>query len=97
MDDTEERRIKHGIVGRGARTENRPRFGFCLPAKILRAVDFPIPFVPTSPNTCPGLGTGNRCSLKEFAEYRCVVSFSKFVGKLTMEMASNGLDKKEKD
>lgn len=40
-------------------TLNRPKFGFNLPAKTLRAVDFPIPFVPTKPRTCPGLGTGS--------------------------------------
>jgi len=40
-------------------TVNRPKFGFNFPAKTLRAVDFPIPFVPTNPSTCPGLGTGN--------------------------------------
>lgn len=38
---------------------NLPRFGFSFPDKILRAVDFPIPFVPTNPRTCPGLGTGS--------------------------------------
>ena len=40
-------------------TLNLPRFGFCLPAKIFNAVDLPIPFVPTSPNTSPGRGMGN--------------------------------------
>lgn len=49
-------------------TENRPKLGFCLPAKILRAVDFPIPLVPTKPNTSPGLGIGSLCSLNEFFE-----------------------------
>ena len=38
---------------------NRPKFGLSFPAKIFRAVDFPIPLVPTSPKTCPGLGTGS--------------------------------------
>lgn len=40
-------------------TLKRPRLGFNFPARTLRAVDFPMPFVPTSPKTCPGLGTGN--------------------------------------
>jgi len=37
----------------------RPKFGLSFPAKIFRAVDFPIPLVPTNPSTCPGLGTGS--------------------------------------
>jgi hypothetical protein len=40
-------------------TLKRPRFGFSFPAKTFRAVDFPMPLVPTKPRTCPGLGTGN--------------------------------------
>jgi len=40
-------------------TVKRPKLGFNFPAKTLSAVDFPIPFVPTKPSTCPGLGTGN--------------------------------------
>lgn len=40
-------------------TSNLPRFGFCFPAKIFRAVDLPIPLVPTSPKTSPGLGVGS--------------------------------------
>lgn len=36
-----------------------PRFGMSLLANILIAVDLPIPFVPTKPRTCPGLGTGS--------------------------------------
>ena len=48
-------------------TVNFPKFGFCFPAKIFKAVDFPIPFVPTSPRTTPGRGIGRRCSLKELA------------------------------
>jgi len=40
-------------------TMNLPRLGFNFPDRILSAVDFPIPFVPTKPKTFPGLGTGN--------------------------------------
>lgn len=40
-------------------TLNLPRLGFCFPANIFRAVDLPIPLVPTSPSTSPGLGVGN--------------------------------------
>lgn len=36
-----------------------PKFGFRWPAKILRAVDFPMPLVPIKPRTWPGVGTGN--------------------------------------
>jgi hypothetical protein len=45
-----------------------PKFGFSLPLNTFNAVLFPIPFVPTRPNTCPGLGIGSLCSLKLFAE-----------------------------
>jgi hypothetical protein len=68
----------------------RPRLGFSLPLRIFNAVLFPIPFVPTSPSTCPGRGMGSLCSLKLLAEYRCVTCVSRFVGKLMMLMASNG-------
>ena len=34
---------------------NLPKFGFNLAANILIAVDLPIPFVPTKPNTSPVL------------------------------------------
>lgn len=44
-----------------------PKLGFNLPAKIFNAVLFPIPFVPTRPNTWPGLGIGSLCSLKLLA------------------------------
>ena len=43
----------------GRVTSNRPRLGLSFPARTFSAVDFPIPFVPTSPSTCPGLGDGN--------------------------------------
>ena len=51
-----------------------PRFGFCFPASIFNAVDFPIPFVPTNPKTSPGLGVGSLYSndhhltIKKFLE-----------------------------
>jgi hypothetical protein len=51
------RKEKRGLIL--VLTVKRPKFGFNFPAKTLRAVDFPIPFVPTKPSTCPGLGTGN--------------------------------------
>jgi len=50
--------IPERATGEGC-TKNLPRLGFSLPANTLSAVDLPIPFVPTSPKTCPGLGTGN--------------------------------------
>jgi hypothetical protein len=40
-------------------TVNLPRLGFNFPANTFRAVDLPIPLIPTKPNTWPGLGTGN--------------------------------------
>jgi hypothetical protein len=40
-------------------TSNLPKLGFCFPASILSAVDFPIPFVPTNPKTSPGRGIGS--------------------------------------
>lgn len=38
---------------------NLPKFGISFPARILRAVDLPIPFVPTKPRTYPALGVGS--------------------------------------
>ena len=46
-----------------------PKFGFMFPDKILNAVDFPVPFEPTSPNTSPALGVGSLCNLKLLAPY----------------------------
>ena len=46
--------------------------------------------MPTRPRTCPGLGIGRRCSLNELGPYRCVVSFSRFLGRLMIMMASKG-------
>ena len=50
-------------------TVNLPKFGFCLLANIFKAVDFPMPLVPTSPSTSPGRGVGSRWSLKELVPY----------------------------
>lgn len=49
-----------------------------------------MPLVPTRPSTCPGLGVGSRCSLKEFGPNRWVVSLSMFFGRLMIRMAWNG-------
>ena len=48
-------------------TSYLPRFGLSFPARILSAVLFPIPFVPTNPSTCPGRGVGSRWSLNALA------------------------------
>jgi len=40
-----------------------------FPDKILRAVDLPVPFDPTSPSTSPALGVGSLCNLKLLAPY----------------------------
>ena len=48
---------------------NYPKFGFMFPDKILRAVDLPVPFDPTSPSTSPALGVGSLCNLKLLAPY----------------------------
>ncbi|KAI1141908.1 hypothetical protein F5Y05DRAFT_209617 [Hypoxylon sp. FL0543] len=67
-----------------------PRLGFSLPLRIFNAVLFPIPLVPTRPKTCPGLGVGNRWSLKLLAEYRWVTWVSRLVGRLMIVIASKG-------
>ena len=67
-----------------------PKFGFNLPLNIFNAVLFPIPFEPTRPKTCPGLGVGSRCNLKLFAEYLWVTWDSRFVGRLIILIAPKG-------
>ena len=67
-----------------------PRLGCSLPDRTFRAVDLPMPLVPTRPSTCPGRGTGRRCSLNALGPYRCVVSRSRFLGRLIIMIASNG-------
>ena len=64
--------------------------GFSFPLRIFNAVDLPIPFVPTRPNTCPGLGMGSRCNLKLLAEYLWVICVSRLVGRLMIVMAPKG-------
>ena len=60
------------------------------PDKIYKAVDFPIPFVPTNPKTYPTLGVGKRCNLKELALYLWVIIVDKSFGKLIILTALNG-------
>lgn len=59
-------------------TSYLPKLGFCLPAKIFRAVDLPIPLVPTSPSTSPGLGIGSLHTTtythKYIFEYSLIIS-----------------------
>lgn len=66
------------------------KVGFCFPAKIFYAVDFPIPIVPTNPKTSLTWGTGDLWSLKALAQYHCVVSSSKLLGKLTIDKVPKG-------
>ena len=61
-------------------TSNFPRFGFCFPARTFKAVDFPIPFVPTNPKTSPGLGVGNlelRCTIMTYSTSHVHIVFNK--------------------
>lgn len=69
---------------------NFPRLGCKVPAKIFRAVDLPIPFVPTSPRTSPGRGVGSLWSLNELTPYLWVTSFCSSFGRLMILMASKG-------
>ena len=55
-------------------TANFPKFGFCFPAKIFNAVDFPIPLVPTNPSTSPGRGMGS-LNMKGWRGKQCTVIY----------------------
>lgn len=50
-------------------SSNFPKLGINLLPKIYKAVDLPIPFVPTNPKTYPLLGVGSLCNLNEFLPY----------------------------
>jgi hypothetical protein len=67
-----------------------PKFGLSLFPRICKAVDLPIPFMPTKPKIWPGRGVGNRWSLNEFLPNRCVHSFYIFLGMLIILIALNG-------
>ena len=51
--------LKTVITCQSGGSAKRPKLGFSLPARILRAVLLPIPLVPTRPSTSPGRGVGN--------------------------------------
>lgn len=67
-----------------------PRLGRMLLLKMRRAVDLPIPFVPTRPRTWPTRGVGSLCSLKLLAPYRWVTCRSRPLGRLMILMAEKG-------
>ena len=67
-----------------------PKLGLSLFPNISKAVDFPIPLIPTNPKTWPGLGTGRRWSLNAFLPYLWVVSLSIFFGTLMIFIAEKG-------
>lgn len=69
---------------------NLPKLGFNFEDKILSAVDFPIPLVPTKPKICPSLGMGNLCNLNVFGPYLCTTSLLISLGKLIMDIDVNG-------
>lgn len=64
--------------------------GCNFPASIFKAVDFPIPLVPTNPSILPALGIGNLCNLKELGPYLYVICLFKLLGKLMILIAWNG-------
>jgi len=67
-----------------------PRLGLILLANICKAVDLPIPLVPTNPNTYPALGIGSLCNLNELAPNLWVVSLLRFLGRFMILRAPNG-------
>lgn len=58
--------------------------------QFLNNIIIQIPFVPTNPNTYPGLGVGNLCNLNAFYPYWCVKSLLKSLGKLIIIIALKG-------
>lgn len=67
-----------------------PKFGLNWLPNTWRAVDLPIPLIPTRPKICPGLGVGNLWSLNAFLPYRWVVNLAMSLGRLTILMAWKG-------
>jgi hypothetical protein len=59
-----------------------PKFGINLLLKIYKAVDLPIPLVPTSPITFPSWGMGKRYNLKEFLPKLWIISLQILCEKL---------------
>ena len=60
------------------------------PERIFRAVDFPIPFLPTNPITSPFLTTGILNSLNEFTPNWCIFSSFSSSLRFRISIASKG-------